>query len=407
MRLYFKRKKNKKKKLTVFEHFAGVGAQAEALKCANVNFESVGISEIDPKAIIAYEALHGKANNFGDISKIESIPYADLWTYSFPCTDISTNGKQDGMIDGKTHSGLIYEVGRHLKVSKDNGTLPKFLLMENVKNLVNKKFRKDFDAWLERLSNLGYNNYWMVINATSVGIPQNRERVFVVSIRKDVDKGTFSFNFTKKFPNNTLVDFLEIESDVDEKFYLNEEKLSRFVLDTKAFDSGKNVVGKVYSKNGRCFGTSGKVFGKHSIIGTLCRSNYSTSAKKVFLGYDDDGNPIVRCITPKEATRLMGFTDEDYKKLCDVNLSRDDIYKLMGNSIVVNVLEEIFRNLLSDYIYDDVSNDTSDSVDEEIDTTITILMPISSNVTVTSILDVNLPIIILNLLGGDYCMGYY
>ena len=115
-----------------------------------------------------------------------------------PCQDFSVAGKQKGLIDengNQTRSGLLLEVQRLLEVAKLEGTLPKYLMLENVKNLVGKQFKSDFDKWLEYLDNLGYNNYWQVLNAKDYGVPQNRERVFVVSIRKDIEK---DFIFPKK-----------------------------------------------------------------------------------------------------------------------------------------------------------------------------------------------------------------
>lgn len=115
-----------------------------------------------------------------------------MWTYSFPCQDLSVAGKQVGIKEG-TRSGLLYEVERLLEDSVNKGKQPKYLLLENVKALVSKKFMPDFQRWLDKLEQLGYNNYWQVLNAKDYGIPQNRERVFVVSIRKDVDTKGYKF----------------------------------------------------------------------------------------------------------------------------------------------------------------------------------------------------------------------
>ena len=145
--------------LQVIELFAGIGSQTQALKNIGVEHEVVGISEIDKYAIKSYEAIHGKVHNFGDITKIEKLPYCDLLTYSFPCQDISVAGNQAGIKEG-TRSGLLLEVERLLEVSEK----PKYLLLENVKNLVGKKHKADFDRWLDKLEELGYNNYWQVVD---------------------------------------------------------------------------------------------------------------------------------------------------------------------------------------------------------------------------------------------------
>lgn len=210
--------------IKVIELFAGIGSQHSALKRLGIDFEVIGIAEIDKYAIKSYEAIHGKVHNYGDISKIERLDPADFWTYSFPCQDLSVAGKQKGLGEG-TRSGLLYEVERLLDVAKENNELPKYLMLENVKNLVGKKFKGDFDRWIGKLNQLGYNTYWKVLNAKHYGVPQNRERVFAISIRKDVDNG---YQFPEPFESDIrLKDVLEKE--VDEKFYISNEKAKRLV----------------------------------------------------------------------------------------------------------------------------------------------------------------------------------
>lgn len=148
-------------KIRVFEAFSGYGSQSTSLKYLGIDYEVVAISEINKYAIQGYEALHGKVNNLGDISKIkvEDIPQHDLFTYSFPCQDLSVAGKQEGLIRGQTRSGLLYECEKIIEHCR-----PKYLLMENVKNLVSKKFKPQFDEWLDYLESLGYTSYWKVLN---------------------------------------------------------------------------------------------------------------------------------------------------------------------------------------------------------------------------------------------------
>ena len=195
-------------------------------------------------------------NNLGDISKIEQAPYADCWFYSSPCQCFSVAGKQDGidatcnacgqkynpmLLDVEhryicphcgsddvkgTRSGLLLEVERLLIKAIETNTAPKYLCLENVKNLVGKQFKADFDAWLKRLEYLGYNTYWEVLNAKECGVPQNRERVFAFSIRKDIDTGEFTF----PFPFDTGVRLKDIlEKNVDEKYYINTERASNLI----------------------------------------------------------------------------------------------------------------------------------------------------------------------------------
>ncbi len=261
--------------LHVVEFFAGIGSQTQSLKNLGIEHKVVAISEWDVNAIISYDVLHSddgtdcskdlsklqilnelknftfstdgkkpcdlkrvkekvlrklynahkRSKNMGDITKIQSVPIADLWTYSFPCQDLSVAGKRAGIKVG-TRSGLLYEIERLLDFAKEKNELPKYLLLENVKNLVGKEFKGDFNLWLGKLEQLGYNTYWNVLNAKNYGIPQNRERVFAVSIRKDIDD--YKFEFPTPFDNGLrLKDFLE--NDVDEKYYISNEKCEKLL----------------------------------------------------------------------------------------------------------------------------------------------------------------------------------
>lgn len=167
------------------------------------------------------------SKNMGDISKIEELPYADLWTVSFCCQDISIAGRLKGLTeDSNTRSSLVWQQVRLLKKSIEQNKQPKYLMFENVKNLVGKKFKPDFDKLLSILDELGYNTYWQVINAKECGIPQNRERVFAISIRKDID--TRKFTFPKPFDNGLrLKDVLE--DTVDEKYYIENDSSKKLI----------------------------------------------------------------------------------------------------------------------------------------------------------------------------------
>lgn len=231
-------------RVSVNELFAGIGSQITALKRLGKEVEVVGISEIDTYALKSYEAIHGETRNYGDISKVEKLDYADFWTYSFPCTDISIAGKQRGLIQGETRSGLLYEVERLLQKAIDNKEAPKYLMLENVKNLASNKFAGQFNAWLKWLEERGYNNYWQVLNAKEYGVPQNRERVFVISIRDDVDDGTFTFpipvDSTKR-----LIDVMEEGIDVQKDYGVHKEWVADLIEKMNKFDDGTIDKGKV------------------------------------------------------------------------------------------------------------------------------------------------------------------
>ena len=210
--------------MKVLSLFSGIGAFEKALDRLNIDYELVAFSEIDKYATKSYCAIHGvdESMNLGDITKVDenSLPKdIDLITYGFPCQDISLAGKQKGMFndDGtQTRSGLFFEALRIIEATK-----PKIAIAENVKNLTGKKFKEQFELVLKSLEEAGYSNYWKVLNAKDYGIPQNRERVFIISIRKDIDKG---YEFPKPFPLQLrLKDMLD--DKVDEKYYLSDEQI--------------------------------------------------------------------------------------------------------------------------------------------------------------------------------------
>lgn len=293
------------KTFSMIELFSGIGAQERALRQLKIPYKIINTCDCDKDAVLSYAAMRfdidkatkeyqfptqdkmieelqnkgfgydfmkGKhtitsrtpinklkqyyiadklSNNLGDISKVDRLPYADMVTYSFPCTDLSVAGKGEGMVNkcscgyswpidfsddneslicpscgakvqSSTRSGLLGQVQRLLAVSKKENTLPKYLLLENVKNLVGKKFKPQFDAWIRWLDSIGYNTYYQVLNSKNFGIPQNRERIFALSIRKDVDNG--NFKFPEQIPLTTrLKDILE--KTVDEKYYLSGDKV--------------------------------------------------------------------------------------------------------------------------------------------------------------------------------------
>ena len=215
--------------MKVLSLFSGIGAFEKALDRMGIPYELVGYCEIDKHASKSYAAIHGvpESMNLGDITKVDekALPKdIDLCTYGFPCQDISICGKQKGLFneDGtKTRSGLFFEA---LRIIEE--TQPRVAIAENVKNLVGKKFDEQFQVVLASLEAAGYNNYWMVLNAKDFGVPQNRERVFIVSIRKDVDTG--AFNFPEGFPLELrLKDILEDE--VEEKYYLSNDQMNSII----------------------------------------------------------------------------------------------------------------------------------------------------------------------------------
>lgn len=309
--------------IKVFEAFAGYGSQSLALKYLNIPHKVVGISEIDKWAIKAYNALHDNVKNYGDISKINpcDLPDFDLFTYSFPCQDISIAGYQKGIKQG-TRSGLLYECEKIIEVKR-----PKYLMLENVKNLVGKNFKFQFDEWLKYLETLGYTNYWKVLSATDYGVAQSRKRVFAISILND----TQGFAFPTPFPlEKTLKDYLENEGDATQEYYLNRP----FELVDK-----KNVVAELTDLN---YHSAKRIYGLNSIAPTLAVGGHGVARPKVLI------NGKVRMLTPRETFRLMGLREREIDKIQSLGFSSERQYMLAGNSIVINVLSNIFKQLFKE-----------------------------------------------------------
>ena len=382
------------------------------------------------------------SHNLGDISKVERLPYADIVTYSFPCTDLSVAGKGEGMqnkcnscghswpidfsaveetlicpncgekVSSSTRSGLLGQVQRLLSVAYENNELPKYLLLENVKNLVGKKFAHQFNAWVQWLDSIGYNTRYKILNGKHYGIPQNRERIFAVSIRKDIDNGRFEF--PDRIPLNIrLKDMLE--KNVDERYYLPDDRIDKIIHSTfmqekkriqmkdvcdtllardwkdpkcvQVEDSYVKNVGNIYPSNGQ----NGNIYDVDGIsptinAGTGVKGNGigSNNAPKVIIPEPivceerrDEGIRLfkddcvgtlrtidacgdkrvlepepkwrIRKLTPKECWRLMGFTDEDNDRVAKY-VSASSQYKQAGNSICTCCLVAIFNALfLEDY----------------------------------------------------------
>ena len=243
------------KPLRLIELFAGIGAQAKALENLGVTFEHYRICEFDKYAVTSYNAVHGTNFYTSDITKIhaedlgivETDKYEYIMTYSFPCTDLSKAGKQQGMSRGSgTRSGLLWEVERLLKETKQ---LPQILLMENVPDVLSEKNCEDFYSWCDFLEKLGYTSKYAILNSKDYGVPQNRERCFMLSwLGED-----YYYDFPDKIPLSLrLKDVLE--KKVDEKYYLSEKTIKYFIKHTReSIEKGNgfrfeptdgNVIGK-------------------------------------------------------------------------------------------------------------------------------------------------------------------
>lgn len=328
--------------------FSGIESFKRGLDNLRIENELVGYSEIDKYASKVLAEIHGVEENlnYGNIRNIDErkVPDCDLITYGFPCQDLSVGGLRKGIVKDETRSGLLFDALRIIKEKK-----PKYAIAENVKNLIGKGFIKDFQALLAELDSYGYNNYWNVMNSKDYGIPQQRERIFIVSIRKDVDTGLFTFPemFTSDF---RIKDFLE--TDVAEKYFIDDERTERIIREYKpqlSLDTNRTErIGGLFDTETRKR-QAGAIWDIDYIAPTITTSQG---------GYREplwlvDGR--IRKATPKECFLLMGFNDEDYDKGKTIlekefyngkDRTNSQMLKMAGNSIVVNVIQEILIELL-------------------------------------------------------------
>jgi DNA (cytosine-5)-methyltransferase 1 len=283
--------------MKVFSLFSGIGAYEKALKNLGIDFELEAYCEIDPKTSRCYSIVHGvdESKNLVDVKKIDPsiLGDIDLLVYSPPCQDISTAGRHAG-ITSETRTGLMWNVVGLIEAKK-----PKYFIMENVKNLAG-KYRSVLDEYVSTLEKIGYTCIWEVLNAKDYGTPQNRQRLFLVGIRSNVNH---SFQMPPKKPLDRF--------------------LKDYLTDLKVETIDKDVAYTV-----RLGGRKSKVGNKHNWDG------YMVNGKEYYL-------------TSKDCLLLMGFSEEDHRRLSDSGISEGKILKVAGNSVVVSVLECILTELLT------------------------------------------------------------
>jgi DNA (cytosine-5)-methyltransferase 1 len=451
------------KPVRLIELFAGIGSQHQALKNLGVKIDRSTIVEWQVNSIQAYNDIHirkyddhtqgltkedlakrlneyGVSIDYNEPVKLESLmrkgedwlrnvynniintnnkvnimsvkgkdleitendKYDYVLTYSFPCQDLSKAGKGKGMSDTTTRSGLLWEVERILSECKE---LPQILLMENVPDVIGSKFIKDFQRWESRLRELGYSNHTEILNSKDFGIPQNRERAFMVSIL-----GSSLYHFPQKQPLKLrLKDMLEKE--VDEKYYISDKLFNYFngtsngwerqyrplnrdsnhshtittregnVAEASYIDESILIpedtnLGYALAHEGDGVYTNRPeqkrgVVQKQMIqtikansndLGVVVYDDYNSTIRKdqdtigtltTNIGNDAPRNGYklienqlrIRKLTPRECYRLMGFGDQAFD-LSQPNQSNSSLYHQAGDSIVVNVLMELFRGLL-------------------------------------------------------------
>lgn len=263
-------------------------------------------------------------HNLGDINRIESLPEADLWTVSFPCQDISCAGEMRGFKENSgTRSSLLWEQIRLLRKAIEDGTQPKFLLFENVKNIVGKKFKADFLEFLEVLKELGYNAEYRILNAKDCGVPQNRERVFVLCSRKDIDLSGFAF--PKPFKCRVKLEDI-LSPKTKKEIPLNLERL-------------KEIVQMLKEDYGYSGGSWEACMDKPSEDTAEGTADMETTGRKKKAAYRTG------TLTPTMCFQLMGMTAKDVDRCKRMGVSDNQLYKLAGNGIVTDCVKLIGEHL--------------------------------------------------------------
>ena len=409
--------------LEVVESFSGIGSQVKALKNRKIEHKIVATIDWDINAIIAYDIINNgkpelneysllekdelidilkeyvlssngkeamplenlrkmkkielehlvgaikRTNNLTSITSVkgEDLPLnIDLFTYSFPCQDLSIAGTWHGNNSGidrklKNRSGMLWEVERILIERRNkNFPLPKFLLMENVSNILSNKHKNNFQEWKDNLEKLGYINYVYSLNAKDFGIPQKRIRTYMLSVKCDDEKiknqvehyienndlRKEEFREKLEIKTKTLKDILKIDYEANN---LYKEEANRI----QPNETPSRI--KIYEENDKIFD------GKKILIDTIATitTKQDRNPNSGVIDYDSGrlGKSKFRYLTPRECFMLMGFDEEDFQILIDNNFTvgknrkfftDSKLYKLVGNSIVVNVLEQIFMQV--DYI---------------------------------------------------------
>lgn len=299
-----------------------------------MNYNLLKFCEFDQYAVKSYCAIHNEKEekNLGDITKVEidTLPKCDIITHGSPCQDFSIAGSQKGAEEGSgTRSSLIWNSVQIIKQCK-----PKFVIWENVKNVLSPKHIGNFNKYIDTLSELGYSSYYEVLNACNYGVPQRRERIFCISIRNDINNG---FIFPSKTKSGSMKEYLDLginrkvneslrpyfEEEYKRDYFSNSGCIKYFDGEAQGIFNSDYTNKRIYSMNGVC----------PTLTTNGCVNIWEEKGK----------------MTELEMFRLMGFSDVDYNICIKNNVPLSQIHKQAGNSIVVNVALEIFKELKKQY----------------------------------------------------------
>lgn len=345
--------------IKLLELFGGIGAPRKALENLGVDLKSIDYVEILPYAVSAYNAMFDNSYKPQDIKNWDL--NVDILIHGSPCQDWS----KAGLNDVTTGRSILYQKTLDI-IENDLKPRPKVVIWENVVALTQGNNQHYFYHYLNKLTELGYRNYYSILNSLDFGIPQSRRRIFVVSIRNDLN-AHFDFSKLEKKETRPLLDFLEEE---DKFLRTNEFDVNQPSM-LKSLESGKtkvainyvdtittkqvrrNNAGVIFKKyqNFYCFPrkSDGKLInGNYNRVWSIDRYVGTLAVKEITkIGKLDNEELYFRYLTPRECFRLMGFDDKDFDKVLEKKIPKNRLYALAGNSIVVDVLEAIFKELLS------------------------------------------------------------
>ncbi|EOU1988689.1 DNA cytosine methyltransferase [Clostridium perfringens] len=308
--------------IKILELFGGIGSPRKALVNLGVPVKAIDYVEIDEKAVRSYNEMFKKDLEYKTQSVVGYNLKPDILIHGSPCQSFSIAGKQQGADEGSgTESSLMWET---LNIIKQMGVWkPRVVIWENVKNVLSKHMIHNFNRYLTEMEALGYKNKFDVLNAMDFGLPQDRNRVFTISI---LGENSFDFEKLEKKETPHIKEFLE--ENVEEKYIVKQPSMLRRI------------------------GVSGSFKGRLEIIEDHCKTITCKQMRCPNSGIVDLGNGLYRYLTEKECWRLQGYSDEDFEAALNAHPSRKGklngiLYKQAGNSIPVTIFESIFKQLLN------------------------------------------------------------
>lgn len=307
--------------IKILELFGGIGSPRKALINLGIEHKAIDYVVIDEKAVRTYNALYDNRYKAQSVIGYNLMP--DIMIHGSPCQDFSRAGKRLGGNDeDKTRSSLMWET---LKIIENLGVWkPKFVVWENVKGVLDKDMIHSFGKYITQMEQLGYTNNFKVLDARDFGIPQKRLRVFVVSI---LGNKTFNFDNLEEKPTRPICEFLE--TDVDDSYTVKSHSMLKNIRGSKEFIPPSET----------------KFKGRIEVIEDYAWTITTKQNRNPNSGVIKLGENKYRMITEREAWRLMGFSDEDFDEVEKTQQSTT-LYHQAGNSIVADVLEAIFKELL-------------------------------------------------------------